>query len=97
MIRRPPRSTLFPYTTLFRSVLTPVAGKLFDAERVRREQTVRASVPVCRSAQVARVIEDGDADILIRYASVIVDPFGALPPDALLSAGAVCIHHAARG
>src|SRR2546422_8595464 len=24
MIRRPPRSTLFPYTTLFRSPLTPV-------------------------------------------------------------------------
>src|SRR5260221_12654923 len=24
MIRRPPRSTLFPYTTLFRSVLLPV-------------------------------------------------------------------------
>src|SRR5688572_31987279 len=24
MIRRPPRSTLFPYTTLFRSQLTPV-------------------------------------------------------------------------
>src|SRR5256885_13035496 len=23
MIRRPPRSTLFPYTTLFRSVVTP--------------------------------------------------------------------------
>src|SRR2546422_6529513 len=29
MIRRPPRSTLFPYTTLFRSVLvTEVAGNL---------------------------------------------------------------------
>src|SRR5205809_8028377 len=26
MIRRPPRSTLFPYTTLFRSVLVLVAG-----------------------------------------------------------------------
>src|SRR3712207_7601828 len=26
MIRRPPRSTLFPYTTLFRSVLTAPAG-----------------------------------------------------------------------
>src|SRR5256885_2468528 len=26
MIRRPPRSTLFPYTTLFRSVLADVAG-----------------------------------------------------------------------
>src|SRR5260370_22523897 len=25
MIRRPPRSTLFPYTTLFRSFRTPVA------------------------------------------------------------------------
>src|SRR2546425_6892635 len=24
MIRRPPRSTLFPYTTLFRSAITPV-------------------------------------------------------------------------
>src|SRR5258707_3322650 len=26
MIRRPPRSTLFPYTTLFRSLLAVVAG-----------------------------------------------------------------------
>src|SRR2546427_750259 len=26
MIRRPPRSTLFPYTTLFRSWLSPRAG-----------------------------------------------------------------------
>src|SRR3989442_3647379 len=26
MIRRPPRSTLFPYTTLFRSVLEELAG-----------------------------------------------------------------------
>src|SRR2546425_9590471 len=26
MIRRPPRSTLFPYTTLFRSVIALVAG-----------------------------------------------------------------------
>src|SRR5256884_3784276 len=36
MIRRPPRSTLFPYTTLFRSVNSPadllsaVAGREFD-------------------------------------------------------------------
>src|SRR2546422_4707458 len=40
MIRRPPRSTLFPYTTLFRSVLREVlravrlAGVLDDAEVV---------------------------------------------------------------
>src|SRR3712207_7760364 len=34
MIRRPPRSTLFPYTTLFRSVLTtddPKSGIWYDA------------------------------------------------------------------
>src|SRR3712207_7482152 len=34
MIRRPPRSTLFPYTTLFRSVREPGAGH--GAERRRR-------------------------------------------------------------
>src|SRR2546430_12735702 len=28
MIRRPPRSTLFPYTTLFRSVVTEVEAEL---------------------------------------------------------------------
>src|SRR5256885_6335344 len=27
MIRRPPRSTLFPYTTLFRSYISAAAGK----------------------------------------------------------------------
>src|SRR2546426_12302514 len=30
MIRRPPRSTLFPYTTLFRSC-DPVSSNLYDA------------------------------------------------------------------
>src|SRR3989454_7564988 len=29
MIRRPPRSTLFPYTTLFRSLLFRVGGRLY--------------------------------------------------------------------
>src|SRR5260370_25914688 len=29
MIRRPPRSTLFPYTTLFRSHVTDVSGRDF--------------------------------------------------------------------
>src|SRR6266496_898376 len=28
MIRRPPRSTLFPYTTLFRSPMVPLAGSV---------------------------------------------------------------------
>src|SRR2546427_1248018 len=31
MIRRPPRSTLFPYTTLFRSVARQAQGSMRDA------------------------------------------------------------------
>src|SRR5438034_6374296 len=33
MIRRPPRSTLFPYTTLFRSGATIVGAMLLGADR----------------------------------------------------------------
>src|SRR2546422_3952759 len=38
MIRRPPRSTLFPYTTLFRSLKTPAAyiGMLGPRQRTER-------------------------------------------------------------
>src|SRR5256885_9922021 len=46
MIRRPPRSTLFPYTTLFRSAwwLTPVIPALWDA-KVGRSPEDRSSRP----------------------------------------------------
>src|SRR5258705_2673571 len=37
MIRRPPRSTLFPYTTLFRSALTQVGAGYRDLFRRRKE------------------------------------------------------------
>src|SRR3712207_8250080 len=33
MIRRPPRSTLFPYTTLFRSLEVPVPGLVHRARQ----------------------------------------------------------------
>src|SRR3989442_4046688 len=33
MIRRPPRSTLFPYTTLFRSRDLPLLGRIVEAAR----------------------------------------------------------------
>src|SRR2546430_15008811 len=39
MIRRPPRSTLFPYTTLFRSPLDVDAAGLDGGEGVRERQT----------------------------------------------------------
>src|SRR5437667_11509651 len=34
MIRRPPRSTLFPYTTLFRSSLKSVPDQLYEAAAI---------------------------------------------------------------
>src|SRR5205814_4034058 len=37
LIRRPPRSTLFPYTTLFRSNLRPVGGRQHDHTGARVE------------------------------------------------------------
>src|SRR3712207_4168270 len=53
MIRRPPRSTLFPYTTLFRSVWAAVLGKYprrcavsTTSARVRSE--IRGSPPSAR-------------------------------------------------
>src|SRR2546428_7842631 len=39
MIRRPPRSTLFPYTTLFRS---PAKGKRARRAQRRREEDIHA-------------------------------------------------------
>src|SRR3712207_9236156 len=41
MIRRPPRSTLFPYTTLFRSVPDPLDGVTDLLVRVTGSQEVR--------------------------------------------------------
>src|SRR3712207_7995115 len=45
MIRRPPRSTLFPYTTLFRSMET---GRLFEGEMMRIVVADEISPDSCR-------------------------------------------------
>src|SRR2546430_9949720 len=54
MIRRPPRSTLFPYTTLFRSIV----GEKKDAEGRAPASDVGRAGPawkrVCRSDEVDR-------------------------------------------
>src|SRR3989442_11889177 len=46
MIRRPPRSTLFPYTTLFRSVVQPVA-------EIARRAAARGMRVHCDAVQAA--------------------------------------------
>src|SRR2546422_1688009 len=46
MIRRPPRSTLFPYTTLFRSEFTFEHGRLFMLQTRRAQRTGLAAVRI---------------------------------------------------
>src|SRR5438874_9267821 len=48
MIRRPPRSTLFPYTTLFRSVLLPVQLALLEWYRKSELSSDRAGLLACQ-------------------------------------------------
>src|SRR3989454_9935587 len=45
MIRRPPRSTLFPYTTLFRSTMPEVPHRVVPRSQVEKEvRRLRAAV-----------------------------------------------------
>src|SRR2546426_2587103 len=60
MIRRPPRSTLFPYTTLFRSVLRDARAA---PRRSRHDRDAVGRASACRSDRdrgraAARVLRD---------------------------------------
>src|SRR3712207_1759925 len=48
MIRRPPRSTLFPYTTLFRSARADARADRVDALLVRDDRDLRAVAGLAR-------------------------------------------------
>src|SRR2546423_8541390 len=49
MIRRPPRSTLFPYTTLFRSIAIP---NLLASKRAAKEGSAQSSLRTVHSSEV---------------------------------------------
>src|SRR5207249_10301624 len=53
MLRRPPRSTLFPYTTLFRSGVAG-ARHLAGAQRLAREGALHRLAPAVRAGQQPR-------------------------------------------
>src|SRR5437762_9105683 len=56
MIRRPPRSTLFPYTTLFRSMVIPGGG--WDSiERLHMMRDLGATVVCCTPTYALRLAE----------------------------------------
>src|SRR2546430_3132642 len=61
MIRRPPRSTLFPYTTLFRSVLMRD-----DLGKPRRQVGIQAEAIQGSGAHAAEAAGvDGDQDVQV--------------------------------
>src|SRR2546429_9237454 len=56
MIRRPPRSTLFPYTTLFRSFVFPHVRQSFPGKKDRtHQQLVHRGAPVFWLGALKRV------------------------------------------
>src|SRR2546422_4336944 len=57
MIRRPPRSTLFPYTTLFRSILVLAMSCPLRAQTTQRRQKRETWYE-----RVLRQINPGDSD-----------------------------------
>src|SRR5258707_3144306 len=68
MIRRPPRSTLFPYTTLFRS--RPEKGRLSHPRLARgRAQEVRPR----QGAQVVPVLETLSGSLKLAANSALID------------------------
>src|SRR3712207_5753685 len=74
MIRRPPRSTLFPYTTLFRShgVVRRVEGVCADVTGTRpvdteadRSEALQAEVTQMRAAMASRAVIEQAKGILM--------------------------------
>src|SRR2546430_3114786 len=52
MIRRPPRSTLFPYTTLFRSGRSLHLDVLLGSDAVGGDEVVRQSLSIVRRSRL---------------------------------------------
>src|SRR5256884_7781442 len=75
MIRRPPRSTLFPYTTLFRSYIAALA-KRFPGDA---KSDLRAAAEQYRDAMrevMKRFPDDLDAATLFAEAGMNLHPWG---------------------
>src|SRR5260370_42096557 len=83
MIRRPPRSTLFPYTTLFRSPAGRDPAFLYSVDDVRQDPRLHAAV------ELPKEMHDRDLRTHPRELEGGFD--GAVPPahhhDALLPKG----------
>src|SRR3989442_8301499 len=67
MIRRPPRSTLFPYTTLFRSAAQPLRKLLEDAAKLKaRISALAPADPLELARQCNRRSEEHTSELQSR-------------------------------
>src|SRR3712207_7541586 len=68
MIRRPPRSTLFPYTTLFRSdgVVVLVDDVLYSGRTVRAALDALGDLGRPRAVRLAVLVDRGHRELPIR-------------------------------
>src|SRR3712207_2127651 len=78
MIRRPPRSALFPYTTLFRSVDLPVG----EPDPVRRLHAIRGQMD-----EYKRAMQAVDARSIIAMGDYVAPTLLALGVRAAMQAG----------
>src|SRR2546426_2678875 len=102
MIRRPPRSTLFPYTTLFRSVVRRVALRERDRRIASRDaaQVKRSRDLVAPAGEAVTKIYGADVgavtQVLCREQVVVAVHGGVGGADARLTGaqGLAQTHHA---
>src|SRR2546430_7358145 len=71
MIRRPPRSTLFPYTTLFRS-----ANAQFQAAQAGVARNAAAAFEDTGATSIAGVLTSGDPSVILRQGSLLMELSG---------------------
>src|SRR5256885_11903012 len=98
MIRRPPRSTLFPYTTLFRSALAERAARLPRNDKIARfgvevHISGLGEMPARQDAldSLGKAMSYGSGDVSVGESS------GLLIVGALLKIGAASFHILHRG
>src|SRR2546430_10705999 len=82
MIRRPPRSTLFPYTTLFRSIGQGTAlGAAMDAANMLKPALVRGDIRIIGATTGGEYDKwiRGDPALERRFQPPVVGGLAALP------------------
>src|SRR3712207_9223184 len=82
MIRRPPRSTLFPYTTLFRSHMTDeeLVAALAELDETRESAERELETARARGEALQRLERDRDA-LMESYAGMVSETLEDLAPE----------------